>query len=119
MASVNADALLQHLRNQANAQIAGGQAHITINGQRVPVKVTMSGYVGTPAGGVVQVHDPRTCRLYWNDYAMRFEATSPKGLLLISPFGGDWRVTNNLSDRTDYVTEEHAAERIAEWLEII
>lgn len=111
MAVFNSDELLRHLRQQANAQIEAGQVYITVNGQQVPARITMSGYVG--------VHDPRTCRLYWNDYAMRFEATSPKGLLLIAPFGDDWRVTNNLSDRADYVTEEHAAERIAEWLEII
>ena len=111
MAVVNYDGLIQHLRNQANAQIQAGQVYITVNGQQVPVRATMSGYVG--------VHDPRACRLYWNDYAMRFEATSPKGLLIAAAFGDNWRVTDNTSDRVDYMSEQRVAEAIAEWLEII
>lgn len=101
MAVVSADALLQHMRNQANARInariKAGQVYITVNGQQVPARVP---------------------RLYWNDYAMRFEATSPKGLLLIAPFWDQWRIVDD-QYLEDYVTEEHAAERIAEWLEII
>lgn len=120
MAVVNYDGLLQHLRNQANAQIKAGQVYITVNGQQVPATATMSGYVVTSAANtVVQVHDPRTCRLYWNNYAMRFEATSPKGLLIAAAFGDNWRVTDNTSDRVDYMSEQRVAEAIAEWLEII